>query len=55
MKRGDWQKTYWENFRSPLMDYSESMNDVYLKVNSQEEGTNSYNLFLELLVANHKF
>jgi len=40
-------KEYWQKFRNPLMDYSENLNDLYLKANSQEEGIESYNLFLD--------
>jgi len=43
---------YWDQFRDDaLYEAGSNMNDTYLKLNSQEDGTKSYGRMLDLLVA----
>ncbi len=42
---------YWQQYDGPMADYSSDINDLYLKVNSQDEGVDSYGLIVDLLLA----
>lgn len=42
---------YWDTYRGTISDVSDKVNDVYLKVNSQEAGTKSYGRMVDLLLA----
>ena len=45
---------YWSAFRSPIGDISQTVNDAYLKANSQSEGVQSYGRVIDLLMADYK-
>ncbi len=42
---------YWDTYRGTVSQVSDKVNDVYLKVNSQEDGTRSYGRMVDLLLA----
>jgi hypothetical protein len=42
---------YWDTYRGKVAEVSDKVNDVYLKVNSQKEGTRSYGRMVDLLLA----
>ena len=44
---------YWKRFETGLSTVSDKLNDIYLKANSQHEGTQSYGRFVDLLIAYH--
>ena len=45
---------YWRAFRSPVGQISKTINDVYLKANSQKQGVQSYGKVVDLLIADYK-
>ena len=45
---------YWSRFRSPVGKISQTVNDAYLKVNSQSDGVQSYGRVVDLLIADYK-
>lgn len=49
---------YWEQFDTPvgntISSVSETVNDTYLNINGQEEGTKSYGMVVNLLIAEYK-
>ncbi len=45
---------YWKQFETPLAEVSEAINDTYLKVNNQTDGTRSYGRVVDLLIAEHR-
>ncbi len=47
-------RAYWEQYQGPISNYSEGINDLYLKANAQENGVESYDLFVDLLIAAHR-
>ena len=46
--------TYWRAFQSPVGAISKSVNDAYLKANSQSDGVQSYGRVVDLLIADYK-
>lgn len=45
---------YWKQFEGPVADASNSVNDHYLKANSQEDGIKSYGRMVDLLLAERR-
>jgi len=45
---------YWRAFQSPMRTISKSVNDAYLKANSQSDGVQSYGRVVDLLIADYK-
>ena len=45
---------YWDSFKSPIGSFSQTINDAYLKVNSQSDGVKSYGRVVDLLIADYK-
>jgi len=45
---------YWRAFQSPISALSRTINDAYLKANSQSKGVQSYGRVVELLMADYK-
>ncbi|HOQ00872.1 MAG TPA: DUF3810 domain-containing protein [Acetivibrio clariflavus] len=43
--------SYWQNYETPVQDFSSSVNDTYLKANRQEDGVKSYGRMVDLLIA----
>lgn len=47
-------REHYEQYEGPVNDMGEAMNDTYLKVMQQEEGTKSYGKVVDLLIAEYK-
>ena len=51
---------YWDQFEKPIVgetsvaDIAEKVNDTYLKINDQSDGTQSYGRVVDLLLAEYK-
>jgi len=45
---------YWRSFQSKVGTLSQSVNDAYLKANSQSDGVQSYGRVVDLLIADYK-
>ena len=51
---------YWDQFEKPIVgetsvaDIAEKVNDTYLKINDQTDGTQSYGRVVDLLLAEYK-
>ncbi len=45
------QRVFWDAYEGPVAEVSDKMNDTYLKVNAQEDGTKSYGRMVDLLLA----
>lgn len=45
---------YWKQFEGPVADFSEKVNDVYLKTNRQPAGVKSYGRMVDLLLAQYR-
>lgn len=45
------ESRYWKAFETPVADFSEKVNDAYLKANKEKEGTKSYGDVVDLLLA----
>lgn len=45
---------YWKQFEGPVADFSEKVNDVYLKTNRQAAGVKSYGRMVDLLLAQYR-
>lgn len=45
---------YWKKYETSVKDFSNSVNDSYLKINRQEDGVNSYGRMVDLLIAEYK-
>ena len=42
---------FWESYDGAVAEVSQDLNDVYLKINSQEDGVRSYGRMVDLLLA----
>lgn len=42
---------FWEKYEGPVAEVSDKVNDTYLKVNAQQDGTKSYGRVVDLLLA----
>ena len=42
---------FWESYDGAVAEVSQDLNDVYLKINSQEDGVRSYGRMIDLLLA----
>ena len=49
-----YNNTYWEKHEGPVAAVSEAVNDTYLKVNNQQDGTQSYGRMVDLLLADYR-
>lgn len=45
------ETAYWKAFETPVAEFSEKVNDSYLKVNKEKEGVKSYGHVVDLLLA----
>ncbi|SFR83267.1 DUF3810 domain-containing protein [Anaeromicropila populeti] len=43
-------RMFWDNFRGKVAEISSTTNDLYLKMNSEEDGVESYNRVVELIL-----
>lgn len=50
----DANTAYWKQFEGPVADFSEKVNDVYLKTNRQTAGVKSYGRMVDLLLAQYR-
>ena len=46
-----YSRQFWDNYRGPVKQASEHINDIYLKMNNQQEGIASYGRMVDLLLA----
>lgn len=49
-----YHKRYWKPFEGPVSEISDKVNDTYLKVNAQSEGTKSYGRMVDLLLGEYR-
>jgi hypothetical protein len=42
---------YWKQFEGPVAEFSDSVNDAYLRSNRQADGVQSYGRMVDLLLA----
>ncbi len=49
-----YHKVYWKQFEGPVSEISDKVNDTYLKVNAQKEGTRSYGRMVDLLLGEYR-
>lgn len=49
------EKKIREKYKSPLSDYFSKINDVFLQLNKQEDGVESYGLFVKYLVCDNRY
>lgn len=47
-------RAHWDRYDGTLADISDRVNDVYLRVNSQHDGTKSYGRVVDLLIAEYR-
>ncbi|MDO5520429.1 MAG: DUF3810 domain-containing protein [bacterium] len=48
------KREFWDKYETKIATVSNKVNDVYLKVNAQEEGTNSYNQVTGLILSYYR-
>ena len=44
---------YWSQFDTPVAEVSNAINDTYLKINNQTDGTKSYGRMVDLVIADY--
>ncbi len=44
---------YWSQFNTPVAEVSNTINDTYLKINNQTDGTKSYGRMVDLVIADY--
>lgn len=44
---------YWAQFETPVAEISDTINDTYLKINNQTDGTKSYGRMVDLVIADY--
>ncbi len=49
-----WHRSYWAQYRGPVSEISDKVNDTYLRINSQQEGSRSYGRMVDLLVGEYR-
>ena len=47
------QNEFWDKYRTDFGEVAEAMNDVYLKINDQSDGTKSYGRVVDLAIADY--
>ena len=47
-------RSYWAQYRGPVSEISDKVNDTYLRINSQQEGSRSYGRMVDLLVGEYR-
>ena len=47
------ENEFWDKYKTDFGEVAEAMNDVYLKVNDQSDGTKSYGRVVDLLIADY--
>lgn len=46
-------REYWSQFDTPVAEVSNAINDTYLKINNQTDGTKSYGRMVDLVIADY--
>ncbi len=49
----DLQNEFWDKYKTDFGEVAEAMNDVYLKINDQSDGTKSYGRVVDLAIADY--
>lgn len=49
-----WHSAYWAQYQGPVSKISDKVNDTYLRINSQQEGSRSYGRMVDLLVGEYR-
>lgn len=52
-KQLDMQNELWDRYETDFGEAAEAMNDVYLKINDQSDGTKSYGRVVDLMIADY--
>lgn len=47
------QNEFWDRYKHEFGEAAEAMNDIYLKINDQQEGTKSYGRVVDLVIADY--
>ncbi len=50
-----YRSAYWTKYDTPVAEVSNTVNDTYLKINKQDQGTKSYGLVTDLIIAEYLF
>lgn len=45
-----WHREYWSRYEGPVSEFSDKVNDTYLRANAQQEGSRSYGRMVDLLL-----
>ena len=53
LKQMRMENEFWDRYRTDFGEAAEAMNDVYLKINHQSDGTKSYGRVVDLLIADY--
>lgn len=49
-----YHRYYWAQYKGPVSEISDKVNDAYLKANAQEEGSRSYGRMVDLLLGEYR-
>ncbi len=49
-----YHRAYWAQYEGPVSELSDKINDTYLRVNAQQEGSRSYGRMVDLLLGEHR-
>lgn len=49
-----YHRLYWAQYEGPVSELSDKVNDTYLRVNAQQEGSRSYGRMVDLLLGEHR-
>ena len=47
------QNEFWDRYKTDFGEVAEAMNDIYLKINDQSDGTKSYGRVVDLMIADY--
>ncbi|MBQ9383328.1 MAG: DUF3810 domain-containing protein [Ruminiclostridium sp.] len=53
VKQLNMQNEFWDKYKTDFGEVAEAMNDVYLKINDQSDGTKSYGRVVDLVIADY--
>ncbi len=51
--QNNYASEYWSQFDTPVAEVSNTINDTYLKINNQTDGTKSYGRMVDLVIADY--
>lgn len=52
-EQNNYASKYWSQFNTPVAEVSNTINDTYLKINNQTDGTKSYGRMVDLVIADY--